>query len=257
MIESALFLSEAELAASRLGSVKTDSLKELWHVFYAALAVAANAGDSTLVQRLSSRYLSSPLGQLLAHSQFEPLPDWSIQPRPVLLFDAHRSDITRGKGAIENTVDRYIRRTLEQSHVAYTPVPLFEVDAARLGVERVNFKWSRGEEDPDKEHSANFTSYLNLVEPVCILPVPSGLERSEEILSRFNAVCINQPDRLVVGERFDPGLNNLTFSQHGRYVPIEGLGPAGFMGAVFNGWPKAKGLPSVGGRGSSLGDPTS
>ncbi len=236
-VESALRLSEAEMAASRLGSVKTEGLIELWSTFSATLALAVNAGDPELVQRLSFRYLSSPLGQLLAQSQFAPFPEASIQPRPILLFDVNDPNTRAGRGIKGDAVSSFVRTALEQSHVTYTPVPLFQADADNLGVQRSGaFPVSR---DPFETYRLDFTSYFNLVQPVCILPVPSGREHSAEIVDRFNDVCRNQPDRLVVDEKFDPQLNNLTFSQHGRYVPIEGLGTPGFMGAVFNGWPSS------------------
>ena len=240
VVECGLRLSEAEMAASTLGSVNTDGLQELWSTFAAALALATNTGDTWLVRRLSFRYLSSPLGQLLAQSQFASFPELPIQSRPILLFNAHDLNERTGPGTRYDAVTSFVRAVFEQLHIAYTPVSLFKVDADNLRVRHWDISSALSENFPG-EHPADFTSYLNLIHPVCVLPVPSGCEQVTEIIDRFNTVCNNQPDRLVVDEKFNAQLNNLTFSHHGRYVPIEGLEPTGFMGAVFNGWPSSRG----------------
>jgi hypothetical protein len=195
-VESALRLSEAELAASRIGSVRTDGLKQLWTALAATLHLTVNAGESELVQLLSARYLSSPIGQLLAQSQFAPVREFPIQSRPVLLFDVYEGKEPKKLNDPNDAVDGFIRHAFEESHISYTKVPLFESDADSLEVPLGGIRESASTGFEVTYHF-DVTSYVNLVQPVCILPLPSHSIHYNDILSRFNSVCKDQPNRLV------------------------------------------------------------
>ncbi|MEV6105785.1 hypothetical protein AB0M28_13860 [Streptomyces sp. NPDC051940] len=237
VVDSALLLAQSELNAVLTGSaVRRESLEPLRASFTRALHAAARAGDEWLAERLSIRYLSSPFAQFLGR-----LPELGevrveLRTRPVLLFEPGRDLLPHGQLADLDRVREFIRSALSASRVAFQPVALTE-EGAELALEQ------------EPEPSA---PYLTPDSPVCVLPVLSGWAGSERMLRAFSAACGDQPDRLIVSEGFDPGLNSLTHEAYARYVSMAGLGAPGLLGAMFHGW-RAGGAGGTAGMGGAAG----